>query len=160
MRIISGMLQNRKDALHLLIVKALYAAHLLLTVIRNTLAQHVFFNTGKKDYFKNFRLDESALETHELGLETEWTGHKLRLLQSWESEGFFQNFSRGGRKWWNLFFSHWKLRKQPFLLNISKSRGGQRSPPTPVVTIENDFRNRRFTESFFNHSTPNVVNGK
>ena len=113
MRIISGMLQNRKDALHLLIVKALYAAHPLLTVIRNTLAQHVFFNTGKKDYFKNFRLDESALETHELGLETEWTGHKLRLLQSWESEGFFpgggtggffQNFSRGGRKWWNSFF--------------------------------------------------------
>jgi len=30
-----------------------------------------FFNTGKKDYIKNFRLDESALETHELGLETE-----------------------------------------------------------------------------------------
>ena len=95
MRIISGMLQNRKDALHLLIVKALYAAHLLLTVIRNTLAQHVFFNTGKKDYFKNFRLDESALETHELGLETEWTGHKLRLLQSWESEGFFPGGALG-----------------------------------------------------------------
>jgi len=51
---------------------------------------------------------------------------------SWASEGFFpgggtsgffQNFSKGEPKVVKFVFSHSKLRKQPFLLIISKSRG-------------------------------------
>ena len=60
--------------------------------------------------------------------------------QSLKSEGFFQGgavgdfpkyFSRGGQKWWNLFFTPRNWKKEPFLLMISKFRGAKASPSPP-----------------------------
>jgi len=47
--------------------------------------------------------------------------HNAKQLQSWASEGFFP----GGAKVVKFVFYPSKLKKQPFLLIISKSRGGQ-----------------------------------
>jgi len=41
------------------------------------------------------------------------------------TRGFFQNFSRGVKCGEFCFFSHSKLRKQPFLIKFSKSRGAK-----------------------------------
>jgi len=47
------------------------------------------------------------------------------------TRGFFQNFSKGGAKVVKFVFFHSKLKKQPFLLKMSKSRGARSPLPTP-----------------------------
>jgi len=47
--------------------------------------------------------------------------------------GFFQNFSRRGPNVAKFVFSHSKLRKQPFLLKISKSR-----PPSDAHGLDHN----------------------
>ena len=77
--------------------------------------------------------------------------HCKKLLP-WAPEGFFrggalgnfsQIFSGGGQKWWNLSFSHSKLKKL-FLLKISKSRGEPWPAlpplPAPMIVIRPSFR--------------------
>ena len=70
------------------------------------------------------------------------------------TRGFFLNFPRGP-KVVKFHFSHSKLRKQPFLLKISQSRGlGPLSPlPTPMVIDCSSFLSRHFVdehETWFN----------
>jgi len=69
------------------------------------------------------------------------------LLQSWASEGFLPRgalgdfskiFPEGSAKVMKFVFSHSKLKKELFLLKISKGGGGQGllcPLPTPVPTI-------------------------
>jgi len=54
-----------------------------------------------------------------------------RIFFQGATRGFFLNFSSGGPKVVKFYFSHSKLRKQPFLLKISKSRRGQAPLPPP-----------------------------
>jgi len=55
-----------------------------------------------------------------------------RIFPGGGHEEIFQNFSRGAKSG-EIFLSHSKLRKQPFLLTISKSKGSFGRPfPTPI----------------------------
>jgi len=69
-------------------------------------------------------------------------------LQPWASEEvfsgkatrvFFQNFSKEMPKVVKFVFSHSKLRKQPFLLKFSKSRG-KASLPTPMIATSTTWK--------------------
>ena len=53
-----------------------------------------------------------------------------RIFPGGGATGFFQSFSRGP-KVVKFVFSHLKLRKQPFLLKFSKSRGERAPLPPP-----------------------------
>jgi len=52
---------------------------------------------------------------------------------------FFQNFSIGVPKVVKFVFSHWKLRKQPFVLKLLKSKGAKVTTalplPTPMISM-------------------------
>jgi len=54
-----------------------------------------------------------------------------RIFSRAEPQGDFSQIFPGGAKVVNFYVSHSKLRKQPFLLKISKSRGAKASPATP-----------------------------
>jgi len=54
-----------------------------------------------------------------------------RFFSRESHQGFFQTFSREGPKVVK-FFSHSKLRKQPFFQKISNSREGKASLQTPM----------------------------
>jgi len=51
-------------------------------------------------------------------------GRREDFFHGRAARAFFQNFSRGGQKWQNLFFSHSKLRKQRFLQKFKNPGAG------------------------------------
>ena len=58
-------------------------------------------------------------------------GRRKYLLQGGATRGFFQIFFQGWPKVVKFVFSLSKLRKQPILTNISKSRGVKAHPASP-----------------------------
>jgi len=58
-------------------------------------------------------------------------------------------FYRGAKSGYIFYFSHWKLRKQPFLLKFSKTQDGHKPLPTPM-----------FVNILFFHYWQNVFAGR
>jgi len=61
-------------------------------------------------------------------------GRRKDFFQEGPVGNFPKFFSRGGQKWWNLFFTPRNWKNNLFLLIISKSRGGQGPSLPPLST--------------------------
>ena len=70
---------------------------------------------------------------------------------------FSKMLLEGGQKWWYLFFSYWKLRKQPFFAEIFKIQGEPchpfRRPCLQSETLSEDFRGNSECSFLFSSST-------
>jgi len=89
---------------------------------------YTYFHRTTSEYAQK-ALEEHSKDGNNVGIQTVPGMGVGRIFFRVGTRGFFQNFSRGPNV--KFDFSYSKLRKHPFLLKFSKSRG-RPSPPSDV----------------------------